>query len=96
MIRIVAKNFIKKEKVDEFIEYAQKLVEATVRLDEGCIQYELCRDVDDPTVMAMIEAWEDQESLDAHIRSEHFQMIVPILHKFSSKPGEMSKYHKIV
>lgn len=96
MIRIVAKNYIKEEDIDDFIAYAQKLVQATVRLDEGCIQYELCKDVDDPTVMVMIEAWEDQASLDEHMRSEHFQTIVPILHKFSSKPGEMDMYHKIV
>ncbi len=96
MIRIVAKNFIKEENIEEFIKYATELVEATVRSDAGCIQYELCRNVDDPTVMAMIEAWEDQASLDAHMNSEHFQTIVPILHKFSSKPGEMNMYHKIV
>ena len=96
MIRIVAKNYIKEDHIDEFIEYATKLVEATVRLDEGCIQYELCKEVGDPTAMAMIEAWEDQASLDAHMKSEHFQTIVPILRKFSSKPGEMNMYHKIV
>ena len=95
MVKIVAKNFIKADKVNEFVELASKLVEATVREDEGCIQYELYQDVSDPTLMIMIEAWEDKESLDRHMASKHFTETVPTLHDLASKPGEMNMYQKL-
>ena len=43
MVKVVARNLVKKDKVDAFIELAKELVEET-RKEEGCIKYELFQD----------------------------------------------------
>ena len=40
MLRIVAKHYIKKDKIDSYIALAKKLVAATNKEDEGCLHYE--------------------------------------------------------
>ncbi len=40
MIKIVAKSFIKADKVEQYIALAKKLVQETVQNDTGCICYE--------------------------------------------------------
>ena len=44
MIKVVAENFIKSEKVEEFIVLAKQLVQDTRQNDAGCIRYELLQD----------------------------------------------------
>lgn len=48
MIKVIAKNFIKTDKVDEFITQAQKLVQETKLSDAGCVNYELYQDLSNP------------------------------------------------
>ena len=95
MIKAVAKQFVKEDKVDEFLELAKKLVEATVK-EAGCIKYELFQDLKDSKILTMIEEWEDKDVLDKHMNSEHFREIVPILSSFMEKPAEMNLYKKII
>ncbi len=86
MISVYAKNVVSTDHVDEFIETAKELVEKTNQ-EKGCIQYELNRCIEEKNVLAFIEKWEDQASLDAHMKSEHFTRIVPQLGKLLA--GEM-------
>jgi quinol monooxygenase YgiN len=66
-IRVVARFQVRPDKVDEFIAAARRgLVEPT-RKEPGCIAYDLCQDSRDPTQLAMIEEWETQQALDAHL-----------------------------
>jgi len=95
MIKAVAKQFVKEDKVDEFLELAKKLVEATVK-EAGCIKYELFQDAKDSKILTMIEEWENKDVLDKHINSEHFREIVPILSSFMEKPAEMNLYKKVI
>lgn len=95
MIKIVAKNFIKEDKMPEFVALAKELVAKTNQYDQGCIAYELFQDMNDPTIYTIIEQWEDGECLKKHIASKHFQEIIPQFDQFSQKPGEMNIY-KIV
>lgn len=71
MIRVVAKVLIKEDKVDTFITAAKALVDAS-RKDAGNIGYTLNVSVDNPRLFAIIENWQDQESLDAHMKQPHF------------------------
>ena len=95
MIKVVAKHFVKEDKVDEFLELGKKLVEATVK-EQGCIKYELFQDVKDPKILTMIEEWENNDVLSKHMNSEHFTEIVPILSSFMEKPAEMNLYKKLI
>lgn len=95
MIKIVAKNYIKAEKVSDFISLAKKLVLETNNNDAGCIQYELFQDIKNPQILTIIEEWENKESLDLHMEAKHFKEIVPMFGDFVEKPSEMNLYQII-
>lgn len=95
MIKVVAKNYIKEDKIEEAVEHIKKLVEITVK-EEGCIKYELYQDEKDKSILTMIEEWESKEALDKHMSSEHFKSIVPIIGSFAEKAGETNLYKKLI
>ena len=94
MVKVVANNYVKAECVDEFLRLTKEIVEKTNALDKGCIAYELFRDTKDPLHFAMIEEWEDQESLNAHMKAPHFIEIIPQLHALAAKEGGISLFEK--
>ena len=71
MIRVVAKMLLKEDKIDAFIEGAKEFVPAS-RNDNGNIGYTLNVSIENPCQFAIIENWEDKESLDAHMTQPHF------------------------
>ncbi len=95
MINVVAKHFVKEDKVAEFIEKAKKLVECTLK-EEGCIKYGLFQDENNPAILTIIEEWENKDALDKHMKTEHFLSIVPVLGALDEKPKEINLYKKIV
>ena len=95
MIKVVAKHFVKEDKVNEFLELGKKLVEATVK-ENGCIKYELFKDMKDSRVLTIIEEWKSKADLDKHQDSEHFIEIIPILSSFMEKPAEINLYEKLI
>lgn len=95
MIRVVAKNFIKKDKVEEVLKIVKELVSETVK-EEGCVKYELYQDVNESSILTMIEEWENKDVLMKHMNSEHFKRIVPMIGELSEKPGDMNVYHKVI
>jgi quinol monooxygenase YgiN len=95
MIKIVAKNFIKEDKISEFKALAQKLVAATNQNDAGCIHYELFQDTKNSKILTIIEEWESQAALDKHMAAKHFREIVPAFSEFAEKPGEINIYQKV-
>lgn len=94
MIKVVAKNYVKPEKMDEVISLFKSLIEKTVE-EKGCIKYELFVDIKDSAVITMIEEWETLEDLNNHMNSVHFKEIVPLLGEFMAKTGEINVYQKI-
>jgi len=50
---------------------AFKALQAVVRQEEGCEQYELFQSLDDPDKMVLLERWASQELLDQHMAAEH-------------------------
>jgi len=95
MIKVVAKNFIKKDKIEEVLEHIKELVAITVK-EEGCIKYEIYQDENDKSILTMIEEWESKEALNKHMASEHFKRIVPIIGGFAEKAGEINLYKKVI
>ena len=94
MIKVVANNTVKKEKIEEFITLAEKLVEATNKYDEGCIHYELYQDLNNPLLLTFIEEWESMEALNKHIVAEHFKEFVPKLGTFADGPEDVHLFKK--
>ena len=95
MIKVTACNFVKQGCVEKFLEVTKELVEKTNALDPGCNQYELCKDLNDPLRFIMLEEWEDQNSLDAHLKAAHFLELVPQLHDLCSKPADITVMEKV-
>ncbi|SFC23496.1 putative quinol monooxygenase [Clostridium uliginosum] len=89
MIKVIAKNFAKEDKIDKILELAKELVETTVEKDD-CIKYEMYQDEKNPNVLIMIEEWETIEDLNNHMSSEHFKRIVPQMNEYMDKKPEMS------
>lgn len=94
MIRVVAKNIVKQDKIEEFFALAEQLVEATNKYDEGCIHYELYRDINHPQQLTFIEEWESMEALEKHMAAAHFKELVPKLGAFADGPEDVALYQK--
>jgi quinol monooxygenase YgiN len=94
MIKVVAKNKIMDDKIDVVLKLYEKLVTET-RKEDGCIKYELFQDVNDLTVLTMIEEWEEKIKLDAHMKTEHFTSIVPMVGEFVIG-SELNIYNKVL
>ncbi len=75
-IVIVAKVKIKEEFVSEIYPLLVNLHNSTHKNDEGCIQYDLHKDLEDKNSFTFIETWENAELLDAHMQKEHFVSFV--------------------
>lgn len=94
MIKIVAKNIVKKDKIEEFINLAKTLVELTNQKDEGCISYDLYQDFNNPQILTFIEEWESPAALEKHMAADHFKEIVPKFGAFADGPEEVHLYQK--
>ena len=95
MVMVTAVNFVKEGCVDVFLAVVKELVEKTNSLDRGCINYELCKDLNDPLCFVMIEEWEDQGSLDEHMKAKHFVELVPQLGEYASQPTAITVLKKV-
>ncbi len=92
-IRVVAKNQVKPEKVQEFMNLCKSLIEETLK-EEGCIDYGVYQELENPEILTMLEEWKDEGSLDQHIRSDHFKEIFPLLSECLDKETEINIYRK--
>lgn len=72
MLTVVAKIVAKKESIEGVRAELLKLI-APTRKENGCIEYRLHQDNEDPTVFIFYETWESQDCLEQHINSPHFK-----------------------
>lgn len=68
---IVARAEVLKGKEEEFIDKAQKLVMET-RSESGNISYTLFQCPENPIMFIFYEEYKDQNAIDAHASSKHF------------------------
>lgn len=95
MIKVVATNYVKADKIDAFIATFKELSDAT-RLEPGCVYYDLCQDVKDPTILTVQEEWKTMEDLNLHMKTPHFTKVVPLLGEFQEKEGGVSISNKVL
>jgi quinol monooxygenase YgiN len=92
-IRVVAKNQVKPEKNQEFMGLCKKLIEETLK-EEGCIEYGLYGESENSGILTFLEEWKDEKSLDAHLNSNHFKEIFPLISECLEKGTEINVYRK--
>jgi quinol monooxygenase YgiN len=95
MIKIIAKQSVKPDQIDGYIELMGELVAKTRQLDTGCVEYGLFQDIKDPKILTIIEEWESQDALDKHMATAHFKEIIPKLNAFYEKPGDVNYYRPV-
>jgi quinol monooxygenase YgiN len=75
MITIVAHCTIKKGSTEAFLQTTKPLIEGT-RKEPGNISYDLYLDLSSPEKYTFIEVWKDQNAIDEHNASAHFNGFV--------------------
>ena len=94
-IHIVARDHFKTECVEDALKLVQELVAAT-RREPGNLAYTYCRDANAPDTFAMLEVWDSQEAMTAHLQSEHFTRILPQLTEKMAEPTRLEVYHELI
>lgn len=94
MIVILAKCVVKSEGIEQFISYANNLINES-RKEEGCISYELCQELDNKNKFVFVEKWKSKEAIDSHNNSKHFKAIVPKLGELQEGEAEVSLYEMV-
>jgi quinol monooxygenase YgiN len=74
-VTVVAKIVAKKESVEDLQRELLKIIEPT-RKEDGCIDYNLHQDNDNPAVFIFYENWKSAEALEAHMNTAHFKGLV--------------------
>lgn len=70
MLKVIAHIHAKPGHEAEVQRGCESLVEPT-RAEDGCIQYELYADPEDPCHFIFDEAWESYDQWQAHLQSDH-------------------------
>lgn len=69
-VTVVAK-FVANPGMEAALEQLLTGLVAATRKEEGCITYDLHRDLTDPRIFVFTELWESREHLNAHSKSPH-------------------------
>lgn len=94
MIKVVAKAKLKPGvTVEEYLNQARELV-AETRKEEGCITYALHVDINDPSIITMLEEWVDESALNQHNKTDHVKRIVPGLRELREST-EINIYREV-
>lgn len=75
MITIIAMFELKPECVDNFKSLAAECIEAS-RKEEGNVSYNFYTGKEDKNKFFFVEVWKDDEAIETHNASEHFQKFV--------------------
>jgi quinol monooxygenase YgiN len=76
---VVAKVVAKKEFLESVKSALLKLIVPT-RQEDGCIDYTLHQDNEDPLVFIFYETWKNLACLDYHLQSDHYRAHAKAVH----------------
>ncbi|WP_271409282.1 putative quinol monooxygenase [Pseudomonas sp. Q1-7] len=66
------------------------------RQEPGCVRYDLHVDREDPSVLIVYEIWRDEDALNEHASSPHFQHFLKIANPLLSTPLEVRVLNLVV
>lgn len=75
IVTVVAKLVVHKAALETVKTELLKMIEPT-REEEGCIEYRLHQDNNDPTVFIFFEMWENLTCLERHMETPHFSSYI--------------------
>ena len=91
MIIVTAMMNVKPGKKDAFILESKDLVVNT-RQEKGCISYDLLASTEDEDILVMLEKWENIESLNTHMETDHFKKFGGTIERFLKEEIEIKSY----
>lgn len=91
MIVVHAKMQIQATAKEQFLAEVKTLLAAS-RQEEGNISYELLEHTEQPDTYIMIEVWQNQEAIEQHNASSHFQAFVSQAPQFMAAPLQVQAY----
>lgn len=94
MVQVIVNMEVKDNQVSEFIGVFKELAEAT-RKETGCINYEMYQDEASSSSFFILEQWASKANLDAHIESEHFKRLFPIMSTQTTKEPKITLCSKV-
>ena len=74
-VTVVARLTFMADAIEQVKPELFKLV-ADTQSEDGCIEYRLHQDNDNPAVFIFYENWESMDCLDRHMNSEHFRSYI--------------------
>ena len=83
-----------KDKYDQALELIEELVRESKK-EEGCLIYDVYRDLDNELGLCIFEKWEGEEYLRAHMESEHFKNLVPKIGALAQEKSPLYKFEKL-
>jgi autoinducer 2-degrading protein len=70
-IALVVEMDVKPECRDQFIEIMRKHAENCLKIEEGCVYFDVAVSREDANKIVLYEVYRDQAALDAHAASDH-------------------------
>jgi quinol monooxygenase YgiN len=75
IVTVVAKLIVHEAALATVKTELLKMIEPT-RMEEGCIEYRLHQDNDEPKVFIFFEMWENLSCLERHLATPHFSSYI--------------------
>ncbi len=94
MIKVVANHKVIESRIDEFVETGKQMIEASLN-DAGNMHYTLNKNVQRENEFAIIEMWESQEALAAHMESDHFKKYMPLMSSMLVEAPSIDIYEEV-
>lgn len=91
MMIIHAHLQVKPDQEQAFLNESKILIEAS-RKEQGNIQYDLMKSVEQEGHFTMVEVWKDAQAIEAHNTSEHFTAFSKKAAGFMSAPIDLKVY----
>lgn len=93
-IKVVAHVRAKAGKEEELKKVMLSLI-APTRKEAGCLRYELYQNKADAADLTFVEDWESDAALDAHMRTQHFQVAVAQIPPLAAEPPDIRRYRLV-
>jgi len=90
-VRVVAHLTAKPDKIEETRAALTALIEPT-RAENGCIVYELMQNNAELSDFTFVEEWSSDETLDAHLQSEHIRVLQSQADDLFAAPPDIRRY----
>ncbi len=94
MIKVVANHIVLESRIDEFLEAGRQMIEVSSN-DAGNVHYTLNRNIQRENEFAIIEMWESQEALAAHMESDHFKKYAPLMASMLHEEPTIDIYEEV-